>query len=135
MQVEMSRSEFRRQIYSLIRRGHGRGLRAFLLRWEAFRRPFFKNELKFSPAVLYSNSLWLKPRGQSEFDFLVELLRFMGEGAEDLRYLYELNRVEEQRYAQAQIALMGIFQSVRLVKPVEAVARAYSASRGYVLVD
>lgn len=135
MQVEMSRSEFKRRIYALIREGHGSGFNAFLLRWEFSKRPFFKNEIKFSPATLYSNTLWLRPSGKSEFDFLVALLRNMGEGDEVLSYLGQLHPVEQKRHAEAQSKLMGVFQSVRLTKPVEAIVRAFSERRSYAIED
>lgn len=135
MQVEMSRSEFKRRIYGLIKEGHGSGVKALLLRWEAFSRPFFKTKIKFSPAVLYSNTLWLKPGGQSEFDFLVALLKHMGEGTEALRYLKEMHYVEQERYFQMQAQLIGVFQSIRFTRPAEAVARLCHERRRYVIVD
>lgn len=135
MQVEMSRSEFKQRISALVREGHGRGSKALLLRWEFSRRPFFKKETKFPPAALYSNTLWLKPREQSEFDFLAALLKHMGESAEELRYLHELHCVERERYASAQVALTNFFESVRLVKPVEAVAKSFSAKRTYLIKE
>jgi hypothetical protein len=126
VQIEMSRSEFRRRVSALIKEGHGSGFNALLLRWEFSRRSFFKKETKFSPAVLYSNTLWLKPAKQSELDFLVALLRHMGEGTEALSYLGNLHHIEQKRHAEMQSQLMGAFQSVRLTKPVEAVAASIS---------
>ncbi len=133
VQVEMSRSEFKRRIYGLIKEVHGSGFKALLLRWEAFSRPFFKIKIKFSPAVVYSNTLWLKPGGQSEFDFLVALLRHMGEGTEALRYLKEMHYVEQERYVEIQAQLIGVFQSVRFTTPAEAVAAAFSKRRSFVV--
>lgn len=135
MRVEMLRSEFKRRISGLIKECHGSGFNAFFLRWEFSRKPFFKNETKFSPAALYSNTLWLKPVGQSEFDFLVALLRHMGEGAEAISHLCELHHIEQKRHAEMQSQLMGVFQSVRLTKPVETVVSLYHARHRYVIVD
>jgi hypothetical protein len=129
----MSRSEFKRRISGLIKEGHGSGVRALLLRWEAFSRPFFKKETKFSPATLFGNTLWLKPNRMSEFDFLVVLLRHMGEGAEVLSHLGDMHYIEQKRYAETQAKLMGIFQSVRLTMPFEAVAAAFSKRRSFVV--
>lgn len=131
MQVEMSRSEFKQRIYALVRECHGVGFRALLLRWEFTRRPFFKNETKFSAAALYNNTLWLKPNHSSELDFLVALLKHMGEGAEALSYLGELHYIEQKRHAEMKSQLMGAFQSVRLTKPTEAAVQLFSKSRVY----
>lgn len=133
VQVELSRSEFKRRIYAVIREGHGLGFDAFLLRWEFTRRPFFKSEIKFSPAALYSNTLWLKPGGQSDFDFLVALLGHMGESNEVLSYLGELHHIEQKLYTEMQLKLMGVFQSVRLTKPAEAVVAVFSKQRSFLV--
>jgi hypothetical protein len=131
----MSRSEFKQRIYALVRECHGVGFRALLLRWEFTRRPFFKNETKFSPAALYSNTLWLKPDGQSDFDFLVAILRHMGEGAETLGHLADLHHIEQKRHAEMQLKLMGVFQSVRLTKPAEAVVASISKQRSFLVTS
>lgn len=104
-----------------------------MLRWELSRGPLFKNETKFSPAALYSNTLWLKPGGQSDFDFLAALLRHMGEGAETLSYLADLHHIEQKRYAEVQLKLMGVFQSVRLTKPAEAAVAVFSKQRSFLV--
>jgi hypothetical protein len=129
----MSRSEFKQRISALIKEGHGSGFNALLLRWELSKRSFFKKETKFSPATLFGNTLWLKPNRMSEFDFLVVLLRHMGEGAEVLSHLGDMHRIERKRYAETQAKLMGIFQSVWLTKPVEAVAWGFSHRRNYLI--
>ena len=134
VQFEMSRSEFKKRIYALIREGHGLGFNTFLLRWEFIRRSFFKGQRRFSPAALYSNTLWLKPSRQSDFAFLVALLRHMGESAEALRYLGELHHIEQKRYAETQAQLMGVFQSVQLTKPTEAVAAIFSKQRSFLVI-
>ena len=131
----MSRSEFKQRIYALIREVHGLGFNAFLLRWEFTRRPFFKSETKFSPAELYSNTVWLKPEGQCDFDFLVALLKHMGEGAETLCHLGDLHHIELKRHTEMQSKLMGVFQSARLTKPVEAVAASISKRRSFLVTS
>jgi hypothetical protein len=126
MQLEMSRSDFKKRISALVNELHGSGFKAFFTRFEVLRRPFIKTAGKLSPAGLYSELLWLKPNGLSELDFLIAMLRHMGATAEDFRYVAEMHRIEEQRYQEARVALMAVFSSVRLTKPVEAVSRSFS---------
>jgi len=133
VQVDISRADLKKRIYGLIRELYGAGFEGWMLRWEVSRRPFLKTETNLSPASLYSNLLWLKPTAQSELAFFSTILRHMGATAEDLKYVVEMHRIEEQRYQEAETQLMGVFSSVRLTKPVEAVARALSNRVSYLI--
>ena len=135
MQLHMSRSEFKERISALVNELHGKGFKAFLTRFEALRRPFVKTAGRLSPASLYSELLWLKPNSLSELDFLIAILRHMGATVEDLQYVAEIHRIEERRYQEARVALMGVFSSVRLTKPVESAARTFSGKRIYLITD
>jgi hypothetical protein len=133
MQLEISRREFKKRISALVNELHGSGFNAFFFRFQVLRRPFVKTAGKLSPAGLYSGLLWLKPNDLSELDFFITLLRHMGATAEDLEYVIEMHRIEEQCYQEAGVALMGVFRSVRLTKPVEALARSFSGKQTYLI--
>ena len=135
MQLEMSRVDFKKRISALIKELHGGGFNAFFIRFDALRRPFVKTGGKLSPAGLYSELLWFKPNSLSELDFLIAMLRHMGATAEDLQYVVEMHQIDDRRYKKARVALMGVFSSVRLTKPVEATARTFSGKVTYLIKD
>lgn len=135
MQLEISRRDFKKRISALIKELHGTGISGFFTVFEALRRPFIKTAGRLSPAILYSELLWLKPNSSFELDFLIAMLRHMGASAEDLHYVVEMHRIEEQRYQEAGVAFMGVFISIRLTKPVEAVVRSFSKHRSYLITE